>query len=55
MNYIETLRDVMKKMIASGRPVEEVLKAGDAVEYHTSGSAKPSTLKRWEKIWRARA
>ena len=55
MNYIETLRDVMKEMITQGRSVDEVLKAGDDVEYHTSGSAKPSTLKRWEKIWRERA
>ena len=55
LDYMKNVRDVMKKMIALGKTGEEVIKAGDEVKYYTSGTAKPSTLKRWQKIWRARA
>lgn len=52
LDYIDNVRKVMKEMIVSGRTEEEILKAGWEVEYYTSGNAKPSTLKKWCKIWR---
>ncbi|UCE28953.1 MAG: MBL fold metallo-hydrolase [Candidatus Bathyarchaeota archaeon] len=51
LDYINNVREVMKEMILSGKTEEEVLKAGWEVEYYTSGNAKPSTLKKWCKIW----
>ncbi len=54
LDYMKNLREVMKEMIASGKSENEVLAAGDKVEYYTSGNAKPSTLKKWQKLWRAR-
>ncbi len=54
VDYMQNVRDVMKEMIALGRTEEQVLRAGDEVEYSVSGIAKPSTLKRWYKVWRAR-
>ncbi len=54
LDYIKNLRDTMTEMIAVGKTKEEVIKAGDEVEYYTSGIAKPSTLKKWQKIWRRR-
>lgn len=51
LNYIKKVREVMKEMIASGKTEEEILKAGEEVEYYVSGIAKPSTLKKWCKVW----
>lgn len=55
LDYMKKVRDAMKGMIALGKTEEEVIKAGDEVEYYVSGIAKPSTLKKWHKVWRARA
>ena len=55
LDYIKNVRKVMKEPIALGKTEEEILKAGDEVEYHISGIAKPSTLKRWCKVWRKQA
>ncbi len=52
LDYIKKVRKVMKEMIALGKTEEEILAAGEEVEYYTSGNAKPSTLKRWCKVWR---
>jgi len=54
LDYMKNLREVMKEMIALGKDENEVLRAGDRVEYYASGNAKPSTLKKWQKLWRAR-
>lgn len=53
LEYMKNVREAMKKMIASGRTDEEILKAGDEVAYYISGFAKPSALKRWHKVWQA--
>jgi glyoxylase-like metal-dependent hydrolase (beta-lactamase superfamily II) len=54
LDYMKNVREVMTEMITLGKAEEEVLKASDKVEYYVSGLAKPSTLKRWHKIWRKR-
>ena len=55
LDYLKNVRKVMKEMIHLGETEEEILKAGDEVEYYISGIAKPSTLKRWCKVWRKQA
>ena len=55
LDYIKNVREVMKEMIALGKTEEEILKVGEKVEYYTSGNAKPSTLKKWCKVWRKQA
>jgi glyoxylase-like metal-dependent hydrolase (beta-lactamase superfamily II) len=55
LDYFKKVRATMREMIVSGKSEEEVLKAGDEIEYYVSGLAKKSTLKKWHKIWRARA
>ena len=54
LDYLKNVRDVMREMITFGKAEEEVPEAGDKAEYYVSGIAKPSTLKRWHKIWRTR-
>lgn len=54
LDYMKNVREVMTEMITLGKAEEEILKASDKVEYYVSGLAKPSTLKRWHKIWRKR-
>ena len=54
LNYIYNVREVMREMIASGRSEEEILKAGERVEYIPSRIAHISTMKKWFKIWKAR-
>jgi glyoxylase-like metal-dependent hydrolase (beta-lactamase superfamily II) len=55
LTYIRKIRNAMMEAITSGKTKAEVIKAGDEVEYYTSGIAKSSTLRKWEKIWRKRA
>jgi glyoxylase-like metal-dependent hydrolase (beta-lactamase superfamily II) len=57
LNYLNNVGNVMKEMIALGKNEEEVLRAGGEVKYYQSGAGHPhiSTLKKWYKIWRARA
>jgi len=38
-----------------GKTEETILAASEEVEYYTSGNAKPSTLKKWCKVWRKQA
>jgi glyoxylase-like metal-dependent hydrolase (beta-lactamase superfamily II) len=54
LNYIDSVREVMREMIASGRSEAEILKAGARVEYIPSRIVHLSTLKKWFKIWKAR-
>ncbi|UCD95808.1 MAG: MBL fold metallo-hydrolase [Candidatus Bathyarchaeota archaeon] len=55
LTYIKNVREAMIEAIALGKSEEEVIRAGDEVEYYTSGIAKSSTLRKWQKIWCERA
>ncbi|UCE95882.1 MAG: MBL fold metallo-hydrolase [Candidatus Bathyarchaeota archaeon] len=55
LDYIEIVRKVMMEMIVLGKTEEEIFNASRKIEYIPSRKAHPSTLKRWHKVFRARA
>lgn len=56
LDYLNSVGNAMKEMIALGKSEEEVLRAGGEVKYYSSAAGHPhiSTLKKWYRIWRAR-
>jgi len=57
LDYLNNVSSVMKEMIVQGKDEEEIVIAWGEIKYYPSGSGHPhiSTLKKWCKIWRARA
>lgn len=56
LDYLNSVGNVMKEMIALEKSEEDVIRAAGEVKYYTPGAGHPHilTLKRWYRIWRAR-